>query len=56
MDNTKTDETTHSDTSEPIVSWSGVQGETQEENVEIPNSDELETEATTPPAAGEKNS
>ena len=41
MDNPKTEETTHSDTTEPIVSWSGVQGETQGENVEVPNADEL---------------
>ena len=44
MDNPKTEETTHSDPSEPIVSWSGVQGETQAEtqSVETPNQDELE--------------
>ena len=40
MDN-KTEETTKSDSSEPIVSWSGVQGETQSEDVEIPNEEEV---------------
>ena len=34
MDNPKTEETTHTDATEPIVSWSGVQGETQEETTE----------------------
>ncbi len=41
MDNNKTEETTHSDSTEPIISWSGVQGETQEEEVEIPHAKEL---------------
>ena len=43
MDTPKTEATTHSDPSEPIVSWSGVQGETQAEteSVETPNQEEL---------------
>ena len=44
MDNPKTEETTHSDSTEPIVSWSGVQGETQSEEVEIPNAEELDAD------------
>ena len=44
MDNSKTEETTHSDPTEPIVSWSGVQGETQSQDVEIPNAKELDVE------------
>lgn len=44
MDTPKTEETTHSDSTEPIISWSGVQGETQSENVEIPNAEELDVE------------
>lgn len=46
MDNEKTEETTNSDSTEPIISWSGVQGETQSENVEIPNAEELDVEET----------
>ena len=58
MDNSKTDTTANSDPTEPIVSWSGVQGETQEETVEVPNAKELDAdemkvetpvEATEPP-------
>ena len=41
MDNSNTEKTPHSDPTEPIISWSGVQGETQEENVEVPNAEEL---------------
>ncbi len=41
MDNSKTTETTHTDPTEPIISWSGVQGETQGEEVDIPNAEEL---------------
>lgn len=41
MDNSKTETTTHSDPTEPIISWSGVQGETQSEEVEVPNAREL---------------
>ncbi len=37
----KTEETTNTDKSEPIVSWSGVQGETQSEHVDIPNEKEV---------------
>lgn len=44
MENQKTEETTNSDSTEPIISWSGVQGETQSENVEIPNAAELDVE------------
>ena len=44
MDTPKTEETTHSDSTEPIISWSGVQGETQSEDVEIPNAEELDVE------------
>lgn len=44
MDKQNTEETTHSDETEPIISWSGVQGETQSENVEIPNAEELDVE------------
>ena len=44
MDTPKTEETTHSDSTEPIVSWSGVQGETQSEDVEIPNAEKLDVE------------
>ncbi len=44
MENPKTEETTHSDSTEPIISWSGVQGETQSEDVEIPNAQELDVE------------
>ncbi len=40
MDNSK-EETTHSDPTEPIISWSGVQGETQGEEVDVPNAKEL---------------
>ena len=44
MDNSKHEETTHSDPSEPIISWSGVQGETQEQAVEVPNAEELDAD------------
>ena len=44
MDTQKTEETTHSDSTEPIVSWSGVQGETQSEEVEIPNQEEIDSQ------------
>lgn len=44
MDNSQTPETTHSDASEPIISWSGVQGETQTEEVDIPNAKELDVD------------
>lgn len=44
MDNPKTEQTTNSDSTEPIISWSGVQGETQSEDVEIPNAEELDVE------------
>ncbi len=44
MEKPKTEETTHSDSTEPIISWSGVQGETQSEDVEIPNAAELDVE------------
>ena len=44
MDTPKTEDTTHSDSTEPIISWSGVQGETQSEDVEIPNAEELDVE------------
>ena len=40
--NNQKEETTHSDPTEPIVSWSGVQGETQSEDVEIPNEEIVE--------------
>ena len=46
MENTKTEQTTNSDSTEPIISWSGVQGETQSEDVEIPNAEELEVETS----------
>ena len=41
MDNSQNEQTTHSDPTEPIISWSGVQGETQSEEVEIPNAQQL---------------
>lgn len=44
MDNSKTEGTTHSDPTEPIISWSGVQGEEQSETVEIPNAEELDAD------------
>lgn len=44
MQNTNTEETTHSDPTEPIISWSGVQGETQSETVEVPNAQELDAD------------
>lgn len=46
MENPKTEQTTNSDSTEPIISWSGVQGETQSEDVEIPNAEELDIEAS----------
>lgn len=39
--NKQNEETTKGDSSEPIVSWSGVQGETQGEDVDIPKEDEV---------------
>ena len=46
MDNTKHEETTHSDPTEPIVSWSGVQGETQNETqkMEVPESTDADVQ------------
>ena len=44
MDNSKNEETTHSDPTEPIVSWSGVQGETQSQEVDVPNAEELDAD------------
>lgn len=44
MDNPKTEETTQGDPKEPIISWSGVQGETQSQDVDIPNAKELNAE------------
>lgn len=44
MDNSNTETTPNSDSTEPIISWSGVQGETQDENVEIPNAKELDAD------------
>lgn len=41
MQNSNNEETTNSDPTEPIISWSGVQGETQSEEVEVPNAEEL---------------
>lgn len=41
MDNSKNEETTNSDSTEPIISWSGVQGETQAQEVDLPNAEEL---------------
>ena len=57
MDNTKTEETTHSDETEPIISWSGVQGETQTEQVEVPNAEELHADKVKveEPKAGPKD-
>lgn len=43
MQNSNNEETTNSDPTEPIISWSGVQGETQEEELELPaEAEELE--------------
>ena len=49
MDNTKHEETTHSDPTEPIVSWSGVQGETQSETQEmdVPESTDADVQKQT---------
>lgn len=44
MQNSNNEETTNSDPTEPIISWSGVQGETQSEEVEIPNAEELDAD------------
>lgn len=41
MQNSNNEETTNSDPTEPIISWSGVQGETQSEEVDVPNAKEL---------------
>lgn len=48
--NKSNEETTHNDPTEPIVSWSGVQGETQEENVELPREAEEVIENKSEPA------
>ena len=44
MDNPNTEQTPNSDPTEPIISWSGVQGETQDEAVEVPNAKELDAD------------